>query len=209
MVFQFGKRKILSDHFNSKSSNGPGKSVKNDDIIFSPFQEKNFTVKNRIGVAPMTRLFSSGHIIPRQDVFDLLMTLYSNYPPLRALLISVQLPEPAIMISVSIAVALKILEKYSGKMALSNSLNEIILRQFYFYLLFFRLINVRLFASVIFQICHARHICYNKSLFLFSLRVLRIHRRSDQSKSHHPGIRIHRFHIHRPNPLHKIFHIRT
>lgn len=41
-----------------------------DDIIFSPFQFKGFTLKNRIGVAPMTRMFSSGDSIPRKDVFD-------------------------------------------------------------------------------------------------------------------------------------------
>ena len=43
-----------------------------DGIIFSPFQVKRFTLKNRIGVAPMTRMSSSGDSIPRQDVFDFL-----------------------------------------------------------------------------------------------------------------------------------------
>jgi 2,4-dienoyl-CoA reductase-like NADH-dependent reductase (Old Yellow Enzyme family) len=33
-----------------------------DGIIFSPFQVKGFTLKNRIGVAPMTRMSSPGLI---------------------------------------------------------------------------------------------------------------------------------------------------
>jgi N-ethylmaleimide reductase len=41
-----------------------------DGIIFSPFQVKSFTLKNRIGVAPMTRMSSLEDSIPRQDVFD-------------------------------------------------------------------------------------------------------------------------------------------
>jgi 2,4-dienoyl-CoA reductase-like NADH-dependent reductase (Old Yellow Enzyme family) len=49
-----------------------------DDIIFSPFQVKSFTLKNRIGVAPMTRMSSSGDSIPRQDVFDFLIRRAKN-----------------------------------------------------------------------------------------------------------------------------------
>ncbi len=43
-----------------------------DDIIFSPFQIKNFTLRNRLGVAPMTRMSSVADGIPRQDVLDFL-----------------------------------------------------------------------------------------------------------------------------------------
>ena len=49
-----------------------------DDIIFSPFQVKSFTLKNRIGVAPMTRMSSSGDSIPRQDIFDFLIRRARN-----------------------------------------------------------------------------------------------------------------------------------
>jgi 2,4-dienoyl-CoA reductase-like NADH-dependent reductase (Old Yellow Enzyme family) len=49
-----------------------------DGIIFSPFQLKDFTLKNRIGVAPMTRMSSSGDSIPRQDVFDFLIKRAKN-----------------------------------------------------------------------------------------------------------------------------------
>ena len=49
-----------------------------DGIIFSPFQVKSFTLKNRIGVAPMTRMSSSGDSIPRQDVFDFLIRRAKN-----------------------------------------------------------------------------------------------------------------------------------
>lgn len=44
-----------------------------DDILFSPFKIKNFTLRNRLGVAPMTRMSSPGGSIPRQDVFDFLV----------------------------------------------------------------------------------------------------------------------------------------
>ena len=49
-----------------------------DGIIFSPFQLKGFTLKNRIGVAPMTRMSSPGDSIPRQDVFDFLIRRAKN-----------------------------------------------------------------------------------------------------------------------------------
>ena len=45
----------------------------NNDILFSPFQLKNFTLKNRIGVAPMTRMSTVKDSVPRQDVLDFLV----------------------------------------------------------------------------------------------------------------------------------------
>lgn len=50
----------------------------NGGIIFSPFRLKGFTLKNRIGVAPMTRMSSPGNSIPRQDVFDFLIRRAKN-----------------------------------------------------------------------------------------------------------------------------------
>ena len=50
----------------------------NNDIIFSPFQIKNFTLRNRLGVAPMTRISSPGNSIPRQDVLDFLVRRAEN-----------------------------------------------------------------------------------------------------------------------------------
>lgn len=44
-----------------------------EDRLFSPFVIKNFTLKNRFGVAPMTRMSSVEDGIPRQDVFDFLI----------------------------------------------------------------------------------------------------------------------------------------
>ena len=41
--------------------------------LFTPFTIKNFTLKNRIGVAPMTRMSAAADSIPRQDVFDFLI----------------------------------------------------------------------------------------------------------------------------------------
>ncbi|MBT8368213.1 MAG: NADH-dependent flavin oxidoreductase [Deltaproteobacteria bacterium] len=43
------------------------------DILFSQFKIKNFNLKNRIGVAPMTRMSSPGDSVPRQDVLDFLV----------------------------------------------------------------------------------------------------------------------------------------
>lgn len=48
------------------------------DIIFSRYQLKGFTLKNRIGVAPMTRMSSFKDSIPRQDVFDFLIRRARN-----------------------------------------------------------------------------------------------------------------------------------
>jgi 2,4-dienoyl-CoA reductase-like NADH-dependent reductase (Old Yellow Enzyme family) len=46
--------------------------------IFTPFTLKNRTVKNRLGVAPMTRMSSVKDSIPRQDVFDFLIRRARN-----------------------------------------------------------------------------------------------------------------------------------
>ena len=49
-----------------------------DDDLFSPFKLNNFTLKNRIGVAPMTRMSSPGDSIPRQDVLKFLVRRAEN-----------------------------------------------------------------------------------------------------------------------------------
>jgi 2,4-dienoyl-CoA reductase-like NADH-dependent reductase (Old Yellow Enzyme family) len=49
-----------------------------EDLLFSPFQLKDFRLKNRIGVAPMTRMSSPGESIPRQDVLDFLVRRAKN-----------------------------------------------------------------------------------------------------------------------------------
>ena len=48
------------------------------DILFSPFYIKNYVFKNRIGVAPMTRMSSIKDSIPRQDVLDFLVKRAEN-----------------------------------------------------------------------------------------------------------------------------------
>ena len=48
------------------------------DVIFSPFHLKDFRLKNRLGVAPMTRMSSPGDSIPRQDVFEFLVRRAQN-----------------------------------------------------------------------------------------------------------------------------------
>ncbi len=48
------------------------------DILFSPFYIKNHVVKNRIGVAPMTRMSSIKDSVPRQDVLDFLVRRAEN-----------------------------------------------------------------------------------------------------------------------------------
>jgi 2,4-dienoyl-CoA reductase-like NADH-dependent reductase (Old Yellow Enzyme family) len=50
-----------------------GRIVVNAARIFSPLQIKNFTLRNRLGVAPMTRMSSPGDSIPRQDVLNFLV----------------------------------------------------------------------------------------------------------------------------------------
>jgi 2,4-dienoyl-CoA reductase-like NADH-dependent reductase (Old Yellow Enzyme family) len=49
-----------------------------DNRLFSSFQLGPFTLKNRIGVAPMTRMSASGDGIPRQDVLDFLVRRAKN-----------------------------------------------------------------------------------------------------------------------------------
>ena len=46
--------------------------------LFSPFTLKNFKLKNRIGVAPMTRMSGAADSIPRQDVLDFLVRRAKN-----------------------------------------------------------------------------------------------------------------------------------
>ncbi len=48
------------------------------DNLFAPFTLKGFELKNRIGVAPMTRMSSPADSIPRQDVFDFLVRRAKN-----------------------------------------------------------------------------------------------------------------------------------
>jgi 2,4-dienoyl-CoA reductase-like NADH-dependent reductase (Old Yellow Enzyme family) len=43
------------------------------DKLFSPISVKNITFRNRIGVAPMTRMSAGPNSIPRQDVLDFLV----------------------------------------------------------------------------------------------------------------------------------------
>lgn len=45
----------------------------NRDKAFTPFQLKNFQLRNRLGVAPMTRMSSRHDGVPRQDVLDFLV----------------------------------------------------------------------------------------------------------------------------------------
>ncbi len=49
-----------------------------DDKLFSPLKIKNFSLKNRIGVAPMTRVSSPGDSIPRKDVLEFLVRRAQN-----------------------------------------------------------------------------------------------------------------------------------
>lgn len=48
------------------------------DTLFSSLRLKNFKLKNRIGVAPMTRMSSPGDSIPRRDVLDFLVRRAKN-----------------------------------------------------------------------------------------------------------------------------------
>ena len=50
----------------------------NKDIIFSSFHIKNRELKNRIGLAPMTRMSSIKESVPRQDVLDFLVRRAEN-----------------------------------------------------------------------------------------------------------------------------------
>ncbi len=46
--------------------------------LFSPFTIRHKTAKNRIGVAPMTRMSAAGDSIPREDVLTFLKTRAKN-----------------------------------------------------------------------------------------------------------------------------------
>ena len=46
--------------------------------IFSEFELNGFHLKNRLGVAPMTRMSSVADSIPRQDVLDFLVRRAEN-----------------------------------------------------------------------------------------------------------------------------------
>lgn len=48
------------------------------DILFSPFNIKHYVLKNRIGVAPMTRMSSVKDSVPRQDVLEFLVRRAQN-----------------------------------------------------------------------------------------------------------------------------------
>jgi len=48
------------------------------DTLFSPFQFKRFTLKNRIGLAPMTRMSAGEDSKPRQDVLGFLVRRAEN-----------------------------------------------------------------------------------------------------------------------------------
>ena len=49
-----------------------------DSALFTPFTLGPLTLRNRIGVAPMTRMSSPGNSIPRQDVLDFLVRRARN-----------------------------------------------------------------------------------------------------------------------------------
>ena len=49
-----------------------------EDLIFSPFELKGFKLRNRLGVAPMTRMSSTKDSIPRQDVLEFLVRRARN-----------------------------------------------------------------------------------------------------------------------------------
>jgi 2,4-dienoyl-CoA reductase-like NADH-dependent reductase (Old Yellow Enzyme family) len=49
-----------------------------EDLIFTPFDLKGFRLKNRLGVAPMTRMSSPGDSIPRPDVLEFLVRRARN-----------------------------------------------------------------------------------------------------------------------------------
>jgi len=48
------------------------------DLLFSPFTIKHVTLRNRLGVAPITRMSSVADSIPRQDVLDFLVRRAEN-----------------------------------------------------------------------------------------------------------------------------------
>jgi 2,4-dienoyl-CoA reductase-like NADH-dependent reductase (Old Yellow Enzyme family) len=58
------------------SSKGEGRM--SEDLIFTPFEIKGFRLRNRLGVAPMTRMSSPGDSIPRRDVLEFLVRRARN-----------------------------------------------------------------------------------------------------------------------------------
>jgi 2,4-dienoyl-CoA reductase-like NADH-dependent reductase (Old Yellow Enzyme family) len=48
------------------------------DVVFSPFELKNYRLKNRLGVAAMTRMSSPGDSVPRKDVLEFLVRRATN-----------------------------------------------------------------------------------------------------------------------------------
>jgi 2,4-dienoyl-CoA reductase-like NADH-dependent reductase (Old Yellow Enzyme family) len=49
-----------------------------EDLIFTPFKLKGYTLRNRLGVAPMTRMSSPKDSIPRPDVLEFLVRRAQN-----------------------------------------------------------------------------------------------------------------------------------
>jgi 2,4-dienoyl-CoA reductase-like NADH-dependent reductase (Old Yellow Enzyme family) len=49
-----------------------------EDLIFTPLELKGFKLRNRLGVAPMTRMSSPGDSIPRRDVLEFLVRRAQN-----------------------------------------------------------------------------------------------------------------------------------
>lgn len=49
-----------------------------EDLIFSPYELKGYRLRNRLGVAPMTRMSSPGDSIPRRDVLEFLVRRARN-----------------------------------------------------------------------------------------------------------------------------------
>ncbi len=49
-----------------------------EELLFSDFRLKRYAFKNRMGVAPMTRMSSQHDSIPRQDVLDFLVRRAKN-----------------------------------------------------------------------------------------------------------------------------------
>jgi 2,4-dienoyl-CoA reductase-like NADH-dependent reductase (Old Yellow Enzyme family) len=52
--------------------------VKGDSPLFNSFRLKKYNLRNRIGVAPMTRMSSPGNSIPRKDVLEFLVRRAKN-----------------------------------------------------------------------------------------------------------------------------------
>jgi 2,4-dienoyl-CoA reductase-like NADH-dependent reductase (Old Yellow Enzyme family) len=55
-----------------------GKLAMQEDLVFSPLKLKDYRLRNRLGVAPMTRMSSPGDSIPRRDVLEFLVRRAQN-----------------------------------------------------------------------------------------------------------------------------------